>query len=112
MKLTTQYYKLPNGRLIHRKDGASQWGVDPDVTIEMLPSQQLDAWALRQGADVMPIDEQGNIKDDPDRPNPNSLIDDGLDLQLHTALVILKSEAVEQEELAQSSSTSTGPSTN
>jgi len=112
MKLTTQYYKLPNGRLIHRKDGASDWGIEPDLTIEMLPSQQLDSWALRQSADVLPIDENGNVKDDPDRPDPNTLISDGMDLQLHTALVILKSEAVEQNQMRQSMGDPNSPTTN
>ncbi len=112
MKLTTQYYKLPNGRLIHRKDGASEWGVEPDMTVEMLPSQQLDSWALRLRADVLPIDENGNVQDDPDRPDPNTLITDGIDLQLHTALVILMSEAAEQNQLRQSMREPGSPITN
>ncbi len=29
LKLTEQYYHLPSGRLIHRKDDSTVWGVDP-----------------------------------------------------------------------------------
>ena len=30
IKLTNAYYYLPSGRNLHRKPGATQWGVDPD----------------------------------------------------------------------------------
>lgn len=30
LKMTTAYYYLPSGRNIHRKTGATTWGVDPD----------------------------------------------------------------------------------
>lgn len=29
LKLTEQYYKLPSGRVIHRRDDSTAWGVDP-----------------------------------------------------------------------------------
>ncbi len=29
IKLTTAYWYLPSGKMIHRKDGAERWGVDP-----------------------------------------------------------------------------------
>lgn len=29
IKLTTAYWYMPSGRLIHRKEGAEEWGVDP-----------------------------------------------------------------------------------
>lgn len=31
LKLTTDYYYLPQGRCVHRLPGAEEWGVDPDV---------------------------------------------------------------------------------
>jgi len=99
MKLTTQYYKLPNGRLIHRRPGDTDWGIDPDLTVEMLPSQLVDAWTLRQNADVVAIDGNGKPVENADRPDPNQLIDDGLDLQLEAALVLLRSR-VQEDQLA------------
>ncbi|MFG0326985.1 MAG: S41 family peptidase [Phycisphaerales bacterium JB037] len=92
MKLTTQYYLLPSGDMIHRRPGATQWGVEPDLEVEMLPSQVADAILLRRDADVLPIDENGILVDArEDRPNPNDLITEGIDLQLQTALVLLQS---------------------
>ncbi len=35
LKLTTAYYYLPSGRLVHRKKDATDWGVDPQITVDM-----------------------------------------------------------------------------
>ncbi|MCG8527831.1 MAG: S41 family peptidase, partial [Opitutales bacterium] len=34
VKLTTDYYYLPNGSCIHKLDGAETWGVEPDIEVE------------------------------------------------------------------------------
>jgi carboxyl-terminal processing protease len=96
IKVTTQYYKLPDGKIIHRKPGATDWGVSPHLTVEMLPDAIDEALKLRQDADVLPIDQNGNIVMDPKapRPDPQKLLDDGIDLQLQTALVLLKTRNV------------------
>jgi len=39
LKLTTAYYYLPSGRLLHRKEGEKTWGVDPQVDVRMTPKQ-------------------------------------------------------------------------
>lgn len=86
LKLTTQYYYLPSGRLIHRKPGAEVWGVEPDVEVEMLPSQIADSLMMRQDADLW------LAPDDEDYVDPQSLITDGVDTQLETALLLLQSK--------------------
>lgn len=35
LKLTVAYYYLPSGRLVHRKKGATDWGVDPQISIPL-----------------------------------------------------------------------------
>jgi carboxyl-terminal processing protease len=35
LKMTVAYYYLPSGRLVHRKKGATDWGVDPQISIPM-----------------------------------------------------------------------------
>jgi carboxyl-terminal processing protease len=35
LKLTVAYYYLPSGRLVHRKKDATDWGVDPQITVPM-----------------------------------------------------------------------------
>ncbi|MBL8761260.1 MAG: S41 family peptidase [Phycisphaerae bacterium] len=94
MKLTTQHYLLPSGKLIHRNPGDLVWGVNPDVEVEMLPQQIVDAVLLRRDADVMPLDENGQpLKSDKPLPNPNDLLTKGMDTQLQTALLLLQSQA-------------------
>jgi len=86
LKLTTQYYYLPSGRLIHRKPGAEVWGVQPDVEVEMLPSQIADALIMRQDADLF------HAPDDEEFVDPSRLISEGVDTQLETALLLLQSK--------------------
>ena len=93
MKVTTNYYRIDSPRMIHKVPGATQWGIDPDLVVDMLPSQQQDALLLRRSADVLPLDENGDIIVDAERPDPNTLISDGTDLQVETALVLLQSQA-------------------
>lgn len=94
MKLTTQYYKLPDGRIIHRKPKSQTWGVEPHLTVSMLPEAESEALKLRQEADVLEIDSQGKVVETgKPRPDPRRLVDDGMDVQLETALVILQGKA-------------------
>lgn len=94
MKLTTHYYQVDSPRMIHKIPGSTEWGVEPDLKVEMLPGQQADALLLRRDADVLPIDENGNIITTVDRPDPNTLLTDGVDLQVQTALVLLQTKNV------------------
>lgn len=103
VKLTTQYYRLPpppgeeQGRLVHKRPGAEIWGVDPSIVVKMTPGQLEASYKLRQDADIIPEDEQGNPDpDSPDRPRIHDLIDKGLDPQLEMAMLILSARAVAQ----------------
>lgn len=98
LKLTTQHYKLPGGNIIHREKGAKQWGVDPHVEVDMLPEQITESLTLRQDADVMEIDQNGVVvagrEGAEPAPDPDRLITEGIDLQLHYALVLLQSQTL------------------
>lgn len=97
LKLTTQYYRLPaapgeaRGRLVHRRPGADQWGVDPDITVSVRKLQTLDqAIELRRAADILHEDDPENLE----RPHANEILTKGLDPQLETALLILQARAL------------------
>jgi carboxyl-terminal processing protease len=92
VKVTTQYYHLPAGRMIHRLPGATQWGVDPGLKVEMLPLQITDALLLRTNADVLKLGEKPEAGGDAEPAKPEDLVNKGLDLQLETAMVILESQ--------------------
>ncbi len=94
MRLTTQYYMLPDGQVIHRKPGASTWGVQPHMLVDMLPQQMTDAMRLRQDADVLPLDEEGLVVESKDHPEPEQLLSKGLDPQLQWALYLLQAKSV------------------
>ncbi|HZW07452.1 MAG TPA: S41 family peptidase [Phycisphaerales bacterium] len=101
MKLTKQYYHLPDKRVIHRKPGAKDWGVTPDLTVEMLPKQITDALTLRIDADTPPEGRINRKVEDGEQalgdPDPDRLIAEGFDLQLETAVAILKAQAVARQ---------------
>ena len=40
LKLTVAYYYLPSGRLVHRKKDATDWGVQPQISVPMTPEQE------------------------------------------------------------------------
>lgn len=101
LRLTTQYYHLPSGRLIHRRPGAETWGIEPDVHVEMLPQQIADSLRLRQDADVRPEDrgalqaaEQQQEGEAIGPPEPARLIAEGIDPQLETALLLLQTQTL------------------
>ncbi|TVQ61326.1 MAG: S41 family peptidase [Phycisphaerales bacterium] len=94
LKLTERYYRLPGGRLIHRREGADTWGVEPDLSVRMLPEQISNALELRQNADIVEIDERGVALNEADRPDPARLLDEGIDTQLEVALLLLRSRAL------------------
>jgi carboxyl-terminal processing protease len=39
LKLTVAYYYLPSGRLVHKKKDATDWGVEPHITVNVEPKQ-------------------------------------------------------------------------
>jgi C-terminal processing protease CtpA/Prc len=53
LKLTTSHYYLPSGRCIHREENSKEWGVEPDVTVEMTPEQMREAMNARQSLDII-----------------------------------------------------------
>lgn len=91
-KLTTQYYKLPNGRIIHRQPGARIWGIEPDVKVPMTNEQVADWLEMRSRADVLQAaGEPGADLPEAERPvQARTILEKGLDPQLSTALMILK----------------------
>ncbi len=95
MKITTQHYEVDSPRMIHKVPGATEWGIEPDLHVEMLPTQQAEAVMLRRDSDIFPIDKDGFVIEDPDRPTPQDLITKGIDLQVQTALVLLQSQVDE-----------------
>lgn len=93
VKVTTNYYHLPGGAMIHRLPAATRWGVDPNLTVNMLPQQIADALRARSNSDVT----RNDGKPDPARAEAEKTEASGLpavgpDLQLEHAWVLLLSQ--------------------
>jgi carboxyl-terminal processing protease len=57
LKLTTSHYYLPSGKNIHKEELDTDWGVDPDVPVEMTPGQMRRAQIARQQLDILRDDD-------------------------------------------------------
>lgn len=53
LKLTTAYYYLPSGRLIHKAPESDVWGVEPDIQVKLVPREQHKIYSMRREADVI-----------------------------------------------------------
>jgi carboxyl-terminal processing protease len=82
LKLTTAYYYLPTGRLLHRKNGSKTWGVDPDVEVLMTPKQMRSWLDIRSETDLIVDENRGLDKELAEQFNA--------DMQLKTAVLLVK----------------------
>lgn len=83
LKLTTAYYYLPSGRLLHRKNNSKIWGVDPDVEVGQTPKQMRRWLGIRRKTDL--------IQDiAPEELNAELSRQFDADLPLNTAVLLLK----------------------
>ncbi len=72
IKLTTAYYRLPDGRIIHRTPKNAHtdaWGIIPDVVIELSEEEKKTVLAYRRALDggsteatLPPVHEAGDVK--------------------------------------------------
>src|SRR5690606_8522068 len=89
IKLTTQYYRLPGGRIIHRKPDAQNWGIIPDLAVPMTEQQAYDAIELRRDLDIL-YDADATGTPDKPLPKPEDMFTKALDPQLEAALMYLR----------------------
>ncbi|GEM_PF-1251438 len=83
LKLTTAYYYLPSGRLLHRQKNSKDWGVNPDIDVYVTPRQMRHWLGLRRKTDLLQ-DVAADILD------ADLAAEYQADLQLGTAVLILK----------------------
>jgi len=98
MKRTMAYYYLPNGESLHRKERAKNWGVDPDIGVDLTPDQLTSLLKHLRDNDIIPASakkdaaatapagaEKDKDKDKSDSP----------DTQLETALLMMRLQLVQ-----------------
>jgi hypothetical protein len=74
---------LPSGRLLHRKEGEKDWGVDPQVEIRMTPRQARKWLTLQRKTELVHDSAPGELSADLDEEYQS-------DLPLDAAALILK----------------------
>ena len=84
LKLTTAYYYVgASEKLLHRRNGAGQWGVDPDVQVTITPRQAKRWLDIRRRTDLIQ-------EIDPDVLTKELAEQFEADVQLNTAVLLLK----------------------
>lgn len=83
LKLTTAHYYLPSGRLLHRENGSTTWGVDPDVDVLTAPRQTKRWFDLQRKTDLLADLDPNELSAELQDLYNN-------DFQLVTAVTILK----------------------
>lgn len=86
LKLTTSHYYLPGGTCIHREENAAQWGVDPDLKIEVTPEQMRKVIDARTELDILRDKAPDDLRSE--EKTAKDLLD--ADLQLSAALFVLR----------------------
>ncbi len=62
LKLTTAHYYLPSGRCLHRENDSTEWGVQPDLEVALVPKELKKVLDIRRDADI--IGPRGQADDD------------------------------------------------
>ena len=83
LKLTTAYYYLPLGRRLHRENGSTDWGVSPDVAVNMTPRQMKRWQDIRRKTDLLKDVDQDQLAESLRRQYE-------ADCQLNSTVVLLK----------------------
>jgi carboxyl-terminal processing protease len=83
LKLTTAYYYLPSGRLLHGHNTQKDSGIIPDVQVHMTPKQVKRWLEVRQKTDLLQDVDPAQLRSDLARQYE-------ADLQLETGVLLLK----------------------
>ena len=88
LKLTMEYYYLPDGESIQRRPHARNWGVQPNVTVPFSPQQLVDLHRLWQHNDILP--PRTRVRPVSSVKTRKALPEESFDTQLDTALMLMR----------------------
>jgi carboxyl-terminal processing protease len=91
LKLTEKYYYLPSGRSLHRKEGATTWGVDPSpgFYVPMTDDEWREMTRLRRESEII---RTGQNVEEQDWSNPDWILEHLKDKQLAAAVEALEAK--------------------
>ncbi|MCH7871218.1 MAG: S41 family peptidase [Planctomycetes bacterium] len=84
LRLTTALYYLPSGRSPHKKPHATNWGVDPDLAVELTPKETRIVFAKSRSSEIIQNKRDGDdakeeIDEEARKEQNAALKDDGED---------------------------------
>ncbi len=91
LKITEQHYYLPSGRLLHRTDDATTWGVDPSegFYVPMTNQEIREMWRVRRDEEVLRSDR---TMVDGEWSDPEWILDHLKDKQLAAAVRAIRAK--------------------
>jgi carboxyl-terminal processing protease len=89
LKITEQYYYLPSGRLLHRRDDSTEWGVDPTpgYFVPMTTDETLDMLRARREQEII---EHNDESEQVDLRDTNAVLAALNDPQLSAAVSVMQ----------------------
>ena len=91
LKITEQYYYLPSGRLLHRRDDSTVWGVDPtDGYYVPVDNEQLVEMLTARRAQEIIASADDDEKERVDLDDPQAILEELHDLQLSAAVRVMQ----------------------
>ncbi len=89
LKITEQYYYLPSGRLLHRRDDSTVWGVDPTpgYFVPLTTDQTLDMLRARREQEIIAHNDEN---EQTDLRDTQAVIDALNDPQLGASVTVMQ----------------------
>jgi carboxyl-terminal processing protease len=84
LKLTTAHYYLPSGRCLQRDADSTEWGVDPDIKVKLVPKETRHVLAVRRQNDIIGMGDSDALELETDEDG------EAFDAQLETALLLMR----------------------
>lgn len=89
LKITEQYYYLPSGRLLHRRDDSTVWGVDPTsgYFVPVTTDETIDMLRARREQEII---EQNDDTEQVDLRDTQAVLNELSDPQLSAAIRVMQ----------------------
>jgi len=95
LKLTTAAYYLPSGKSLHRTEDATEWGVDPDIDVPLVPKELYKVIAMRRQADI--LGPSGAVETAQAEPAPTETAPADAVTKSDTEVVVLDEPTTDQD---------------
>ena len=89
LKITEQYYYLPSGRLLHRRDDSTVWGVDPTsgYSVPVTTDETIDMLRARREQEII---EHNDDSEQVDLRDTQAVLEELSDPQLSAAIRVMQ----------------------